>query len=326
MVDSEPGSNSPPLRVIFMGSPDFAVPVFEAVANAHEVVAVVSQPDRRAGRGRKLRPPPVKVSAQARGVEVLQPTAIKTAAFREALQAYRADVFVVAAYGRILTPALLEVPPKGCWNVHASLLPAWRGAAPIQWALIHGDAETGVTIMRMDAGMDTGDIALQRRIPIRDEDTVATLSTRLSALGAEAILEAIQRLQQGRLETTPQDHHRATRAPMLTKDDGHLDFRQPACEVACRTRGVDPWPGAHARLGTAPDAPRVKLFHPRLADPDAAGVGAPGELLCLDDHGLVVACGDGAVSFAELQLPGRKRLPAQAVLAGRSLQLGERLS
>lgn len=323
--------SSNPLRVVFMGSPELAVPCFEAVAEAHSVVCVVSQPDRPAGRGRKLRPPPVKEAAVARGIEVLQPTRVKTAAFRETLAARRADVFVVAAYGRILTPAVLDVPALGCWNVHASLLPAWRGAAPIQWSIIAGEHETGISIMKMDAGLDTGDVALQRTETIGEDDTAATLSARLSCLGAEAIREALERLRGGSLPTTPQRDEAATYAPLLTKADGHLDFRAAARDVSCRARGVDPWPGAFARLGDAPDAWRIKLFSPRIVEPppgvadrDAGDRDAPmpGRILGLDAHGLVVACGEDAVSFGELQLPGRKRLPADAVMAGRGLQIG----
>jgi methionyl-tRNA formyltransferase len=248
---------------------------------------------------------------------------------------------VVAAYGRILTPAVLDLPALGCWNVHASLLPAWRGAAPIQWSIIAGDRETGISIMKMDAGLDTGDVALQRTEPICEDDTAATLSARLSRLGAESIREALERLREGALPTTPQRDEGATYAPLLTKADGHLDFRATARTVSCRARGVDPWPGAYAQLGDAPDASRIKLFSPRAverpsgdADRDVADREAgdhdaadraspvPGCILGLDAHGLVVACGEGAVSFGELQLPGRKRLPADAVMAGRGLEIG----
>ena len=180
--------------------------------------------------------------------------------------------------------------------------------------------------MRMDAGMDTGDIAMQRRTTIQVDDTVESLSARLAALGAEAIVEALRQLQAGTLETTPQDHAQATVAPMLTKADGRLRFDGAACDLCCRARGVDPWPGAHARLGDGDDAPMVKLFAPRPVAPDAEGGGEPGEIMGLDDHGLVIACGEDRVSFAEVQLPGRKRLPAQAVLAGQKIKIGDKLT
>ena len=318
---TEPAS----LRIVFMGSPDFAVPIFEAVARRHAVVLAVTQPDRPAGRGRTLRPPPVKQAAEARGVPVLQPTAVRTWAFRERLAEAAPDALVVAAYGRILPGPVLAVPRLGAWNVHASLLPAWRGAAPIQWSILSGDPETGVTLMRMDEGMDTGDSALQRRIPISEQDTAGSLSERLAALGAEAITEALTGLAQGTLTWTPQDHERASYAPPLKKADGRLDFRQEARAVSCRARGVDPWPGAHAPLQDARGTRTVKLFAPRLCDPSEADAEAsPGEILGLDDHGLRVRCGSGAVSFGAVQVPGKRRVDAADAVRGRALQPGQR--
>lgn len=307
------------LRVVFMGSPAFAATVFEAVADHHEVVAVVSQPDRPAGRGRKLTPPPVKVAALARDLPVLQPTAIKTVAFRERLAALEADVAVVAAYGRILPEQVLETPRLGSYNAHASLLPWGRGAAPIQWALIDGLARTGVTIMRMDAGMDTGDIARQHSLDIGPQDTAGSLAERLASLGAGAMVEALDGLATaGGLALSPQDESAATQARLLTKADGRLVWTAAAHQVSGRARGVDPWPGPHARWGDQ----TVKLFGPTVR-PDR---GAPGTLLGVQDAGLVVACGDGAVAFAEVQLPGRKRLAAAAVMAGQKLRTGDVLT
>jgi len=305
-------------RVLFMGSPEFAVPTLEALTAYHEVVAAVAQPDRPAGRGRKLTAPPVKTSALAHQIPVLQPTRVKTDSFRAELAALNADVAVVAAYGRILPEAVLETPRLGSYNVHASLLPTGRGAAPIQWSIIQGDEQTGVTIMKMDRGMDTGDIALQHTTPISERDTAGSLSQTLSELGAKAMLEALERLASGELPLIPQDHAQATLAPMLQKTDGRLDWTLPARLVSSRARGVDPWPGAQAQSGDR----LVKLFDPVVT----SGTGAPGEILDVDEHGYMVACGEGSVSFAELQLPGRKRLPAQAVLAGRSLKPGDRLT
>jgi methionyl-tRNA formyltransferase len=306
------------LRALFMGSPGFAVPVLEALAEHHDVALVITQPDRPAGRGRVLTPPPVKALALARGFPVLQPTRLKPPSFAATLAALAPDVSVVAAYGRILPPAVLDVPRLGSWNVHASILPAWRGAAPIAWAIRSGDPETGVSIMRLDPGLDTGDVALVRRLAIRDDDTTGTLGPRLAALGAEALVEALARLAAGELPTTPQPPEGVTLAPPLTKADGHLALAAPARAVSCQARAMDPWPGAFVTRGDLV----VKVFGPAVL-PHA---GPPGTVLGLDDAGLVVACGAGAVAFAELQLPGRRRLPAAAVVAGRGLALGDLLA
>jgi methionyl-tRNA formyltransferase len=305
------------LRVVFFGSPEFAVPSLAAVAAQHEVVTVISQPDRPAGRGKQLTAPPTKELALRLGLPVQQPTTLKTTEFVAGLQALRADLFVVVAYGRILPQAVLDVPRLGPWNVHASLLPKLRGAAPIQWSIIRGESRTGVCIMRMEAGLDTGPVAARAETPIADDDTAGTLSARLSQLGAQLAVETIPRIAAG-LTVEPQDHPNATLAPMLKKEDGYLDFTASAREVSARARGVDPWPGPMAVLDGEP----IKLFGPRLAE----GTGVPGTVLGAGPEGLLVACGAGAITFAELQLPGRKRLPAAAVLAGRPIPAGTRLT
>jgi methionyl-tRNA formyltransferase len=212
---------------------------------------------------------------------------------------------------------VLALPRIGPYNVHASLLPRHRGAAPIQWAVIRGDARTGVAIMRMEAGLDTGPVVSTRELPISDDDTAGSLFARLATIGAELLVDTIPSLAAGTAVERTQDHGAATLAPMLKKEDGWLDFAQPARLVSARARGVDPWPGAYALL----DAEPIKLFRPRLV----AGAGAPGEVLGSTADGLAIACGDGAIAFAELQLPGRKRLPAAAVLAGRPIPVGTRL-
>jgi methionyl-tRNA formyltransferase len=305
------------LRVVFFGSPEFAVPSLEAVAARHEVVAVVSQPDRPAGRGKKLAAPPTKELALRLGLPVQQPTTLRTPEFVAGLTALRPDLFVVVAYGRILPPAVLAVPRLGPWNVHASLLPKFRGAAPIQWSIIRGESKTGVCIMQMEAGLDTGPVAATVETPIGDDDTAGALAERLSRLGADLAVETIPRIADGSAVPVPQDHPRHTLAPMLKKEDGFLDFAATAREVSCRARGVDPWPGPAALLGGEP----VKLFAPRVV----AGEGDPGTVIQAGPEGLVVACGAGAVAFRELQLPGRKRLPAAAVLAGHPIPTGTRL-
>jgi len=307
-----------PLRVVFFGSPAFAVPSLRAVAAEATLVAVVSQPDRPAGRGQTPAPPAVKVAATALGVPVIQPEKIRTPETEAALAAFAADLFVVVAYGRILPQRLLDLPRLGAWNVHASLLPRLRGAAPIQWSIIRGDARTGVSIMRMEAGLDTGPVAAVRALDIADDDTAGTLSDRLATLGAGLLAETLPAVAGGGVALAMQDHDAATLAPILTKADGHLTFDRPARAVSAHARGVDPWPGASAMLDGAP----LKLFAPRVVDAQGAAVGRPGEVLGLRPEGLAVACAPGAIAFGELQLPGRKRLPAAAVLAGHKIPAG----
>jgi methionyl-tRNA formyltransferase len=314
-------------RAIFFGSPEFAVPCLEAVAAATDLRAVVSQPDRPAGRGKQLHEPAVKTAARRLGVPVLQPEKIRTPEFEAALRAHDAEIFVVVAYGRILPPSLLALPALGPWNVHASLLPKLRGAAPIQWAIIRGEPRTGVVVMRMEAGLDTGPVAATAEATIADDDTAGTLSARLAPLGAALLAETLPRIAAGQAPLVAQDDRAATLAPPLEKEDGRLDFSQPARAVSARARGVDPWPGATARL----DGEVIKLFRPRVvgareiesvATPAPAGAGS---VLGAGPDGLIVACGDGAVAFAEMQLPGRKRLATGVVLNGRPIAPGARL-
>jgi methionyl-tRNA formyltransferase len=310
------------LRVVFFGSPDFAVPTLEAVAAVHDVALVVAQPDRPAGRGRALQAPAVKARAQELGLPVAQPERLKSddgQALLERLRVMAPDVFVVVAYGKILPQAFLDVPRLGPFNVHASLLPRYRGAAPIQWAVINGDARTGVAIMRMEAGMDTGPIVAVRETAIGADETSGELFQRLAPEGARLLVETLPMIVEGRAFFRPQDERWATTAPMLTKDDGRLDFSWPAARVAARARGVDPWPGAWTLLEGQP----LKVFRPRAVVPGASG--SPGEIVGLAPDGLVVRCGEGAVAFSELQLAGRRRLPAAAVLAGSPMAPGTRL-
>jgi methionyl-tRNA formyltransferase len=306
-------------RAVFFGSPEFAVPFLEALCGVADVVAVVSQPDRPAGRGKQLTAPAVKVAAAARGIPVLQYERVRTPEVEAELRALAADVFVVVAYGRILPQALLDVPARGCWNVHGSLLPKLRGAAPIQWSIIRGDRVTGVAVMRMEAGLDTGPVAAMREVPIGDDDTTATLARALAVAGAPLLTETLPAILDGSVRLQPQDDAAATLAPPLAKEDGRLRFDAPARAVSARARGVDPWPGATALL----DGEVVRLFGPRVL-PGPAG-GAAGTVLGLRPEGLAVACADAPIAFAELQLPGRKRLAASAVLAGRPIPPGTSL-
>jgi methionyl-tRNA formyltransferase len=318
-----------------MGSPEFAVPCLRALHGAHEIALVVSQPDKPAGRGGAIASPAVAVAAKELGVPVIQPKSARTGELERALRESGAELAAVVAYGKILPKAVLDALPRGCVNVHASLLPKYRGAAPVQWAVIDDERETGVCIMQLDEGMDTGPVLLERRTPIRDDETAGELLARLAPIGADALLEV---LAQPVWHPQPQDHARATHARMLTKADGAIDFSRPAREVAARMRGVDPWPGAQATLR----GQTIKLFtrdgvevvnsgparSPANSGPYpgtvlTASTGAPGTVLAIDDAGAHVACGTGAVIVRELQLPGRKRLAAAQVAAGRGLVVGD---
>jgi methionyl-tRNA formyltransferase len=300
------------MRAIFFGSPAFALPSLEAVAREHHVLAVVSQPDRPAGRGKRLHPSPVKELALQLGLPVEQPIKLRDGALARTLSALQPDVF-----GRILPPDLLAVPRLGAWNLHASLLPRYRGAAPIQWAVIRGESKTGVSVMRMEEGLDTGPVAASLEEPIRDDDTAGTLAERLASLGSKLLAATLLRIADGSVTLQAQDEAGATLAPLMKKEDGYLDLGASAQEVSAHARGVDPWPGATVLFGDEP----VKVFGARVIE----GVGTPGEVQGLVPQGLAVACGGGAVAFAELQIPGRKRLPAAAVLAGHPIPVGTRL-
>jgi len=298
------------MRVIFMGTPEFSVPALDALAAAHEVACVYTQPPRPAGRGKKDRPSPVQVRAEALGLPVRHPASLKGAEAQAEFAALEADVAVVVAYGLILPQAVLEAPAQGCLNIHASLLPRWRGAAPIHRAIMAGDAETGVCIMRMEAGLDTGPVLLRREVTIGAEETTGDLHDRLSALGAGAIVEALARLDG--LAPVPQPGAGVTYAAKIDKAEARVDWTRPAGEVDRLIRGLSPFPGAWTEVG----GERVKLLRSRLA----AGQGAPGQVL----SGFTVACGTGAVEVTEAQREGKRPMPVAEVLRGWSLP--ERLS
>ncbi|BDG09267.1 methionyl-tRNA formyltransferase [Anaeromyxobacter paludicola] len=305
------------MKIAFLGTPPFAVAALEALAAAgHELACVVAQPDRPAGRGQELRAPATKVWAEARGVPVLQPEKVRDGQLAAALGALAPDVLVVVAYGRILGKDLLELAPHGAVNVHASLLPRLRGAAPIQWSLAEGDRETGVSIMQMDEGLDTGDVLLQRVLPIEPADTAETLSERLSRLGGAALVEALGLLAEGRIVPAPQDHTQATLAPIIQKEHGRLDFQLPAEKLVCRLRGFTPWPGAYTTLG----GKTLKVHAARATHGDP--VMRPGTAQAMSS-GLFVACGGGtAILVTELQLEGRKRMSAADFLKGQPVPAG----
>ena len=298
------------MRVIFMGTPEFSVPALDALAAAHEVVCVYTQPPRPAGRGKKDRPSPVQVRAAALGLPVRHPVSLKDGAAQAEFAALEADVAVVVAYGLILPQAVLEAPVRGCLNIHASLLPRWRGAAPIHRAIMAGDAETGVCIMHMEAGLDTGPVLLCRAVTIGAEETTGDLHDRLSALGAGAIVEALAGLDG--LVPVPQPEAGVTYAAKIDKAEARVDWTRPAAEVDRLIRGLSPFPGAWTEVG----GERVKLLRSRLA----GGQGAPGQVL----SGFAVACGTGAVEVTEAQREGKRPMPAAEVLRG--LSLPERLA
>lgn len=307
------------MRVIFAGTPEFAALALRAIlAAGHQVPLVLTQPDRPAGRGMALHASPVKVEALAAGIEVFQPATLKDAAAQERIRAVGADVMVVAAYGLILPQSVLDLPRAGCINIHASLLPRWRGAAPIQRAILAGDAETGVCIMQMEAGLDTGPVLHAGALPITGDDTAATLHDKLAALGAQLIVETLARLP---LAPLAQSLDGVTYAAKIDKAEAPLDWRLSAEQLARQVRAFNPFPGATAAVdggGT------LKVWQ---ATVDAlAGGGEPGVVLAADKHGVVVACGAGALRLSELQKAGGKRLPPAQFLAGTPLAAGSRFA
>jgi methionyl-tRNA formyltransferase len=310
------------VRIVFLGSGAFAIPSFEALLDAgHDVAALVAQPDKEKGRGRALAPPATKPVAERRGVPVLQPRRIKEPEAQERVRALAPELQVVVAYGQILPRSVIDVPRLGTVNVHASLLPRYRGAAPIQWAVASGESETGVTTMLIDESLDTGPTLLARSTPIGAEETAEELSPRLARLGAEVLLETVDALARGTLTPTPQDHARATMAPLLKKDDGRIDWMLPAGAIANRVRGFTPWPGTVTAVGGRD----LKLIRTRpLA---GAAREPPGTIVALDREGIVVACGGGTrLLLTEVQPESRKAMPAAAFAAGARLSPGAPLA
>jgi methionyl-tRNA formyltransferase len=306
------------LRLAFFGTPELAATILGHLLEAgqDDVVCVVCQPDKPRGRKRQVEAPPVKLRAEAAGLEVLQPTKMRDGSLARALTERRVELAVVAAYGRILTQDSLDAPTHGCWNVHASLLPRHRGASPIQHAILAGDAETGVDVMRMTAGLDEGPVLLERRLAIAPDWTAGRLSEALAELGGRAIVEAIARARAEGLEVRPQDDAAATYAPLIRKEDGHLDLRQPAAALARRVRAFDPWPGTFLRR---PEGP-LRILRAEASPGD----GFPGRVVGLDD-GLILGTGDGRLVVREVQPPGKRPMPVADFLrgAGRGLTVGD---
>lgn len=314
------------MRVVFWGTPDFALPSLRAlIGEGHDVVGVVTRPDRPRGRGRVLSPPPVKRAATEEGIQVLQPERAGDAGFRQDLETLEPELSVVVAYGQILPREVLDLPQRGSINVHASLLPELRGAAPINWAIIRGHERTGVTVMRMVEAMDAGPILFQVEEPIGEQETATDLWSRLSEVGAAALVESLALLEIDALDEVEQDHDRATFAPRLTREDAHVDWSGSARSVANRIRGMDAVPGAWTRL----DGTELKVYRP-LPVPDQAADAEPGTVVAVKPHdaevGMVVACGGGVVQIREVKPAGKRRMTTVAWLRGGGAGQGDRLA
>jgi methionyl-tRNA formyltransferase len=312
------------VRIVFLGSGAFAIPGFEELLDSgHDVVALVTQPDRQKGRGKSLAPPPLKPVAQARGVPVLQPRRVRDEEAQDALRRLAPELQVVVAYGQILPRAVIDIAARGTVNLHASLLPKLRGAAPIQWAIANGERTTGVSTMLIDEGLDTGPVLLQRKLAIGSSETSADLEPRLARLGADVLAETVRGLSDGLLQPTPQDGEGATLAPLLTKEDGRLDWARRAGELDCRIRGFHPWPGAFSSLGGR----TLKVRRARPLPPLAGDTeGEPGTVLAVGGDGVVVACGEATrLLLVEVQPESRRAMDAAAFAAGARLRPGDRL-
>lgn len=303
-------------RVIFMGTPDFAVPCLARLVEISDVVAVVTQPDRPKGRGQKLLPPPVKVFAQEHGIAVYQPVRVKAPDFVDVLRGLAPDLIVVVAFGQILSKEILSLPPLGCINVHASLLPRYRGAAPMQWAIVRGEKETGVTTMFMDEGLDTGDMLMRETLPITQAMTAAELHDAMMKLGADVLEKTLFSLSEGTLKRTPQDDALSTYAPLLDKEVGRIDWKKSAQEIHDLVRGLNSWPGVYTMLA----GQKFKIWRTRLAE----GTAEPGEIVSVTKQGLLVGTGEGMLEILELQAPSKKKMAAGDYVRGHGLQLPAR--
>ncbi|WP_243369812.1 methionyl-tRNA formyltransferase [Geotalea sp. SG265] len=306
------------MRIIFMGTPDFACPTLQKLIDRkEEVVAVFTQPDRPKGRGQQTLPPPVKVLAEKYGIPVMQPLKVRVPEVVESIRELAPDLIVVVAFGQILPKSLLEIPTHGCINVHASLLPRWRGAAPLNWCIIAGDTETGVTTMMMDVGLDTGDMLLKKTTPIDPDENTQSLHDRLSTIGAEALAETLDLLKAGKLVQEKQDDSLTCYASMLKKEDGLINWNKEPLAIKNLVRGMTPWPGTYTFL----DGKMLKVYRVRTAE----GKGTPGTVLATGKQGLEIACAGGSIVIEELQLEGKKRLPAGDFLAGYKIAPGAKL-
>ena len=303
-----------------MGTPSFAVPTLRAIHESnHELIGVVTQPDKPRGRGRKLGISPVKELAMGLRLPIMQPETTRDEAFIEEVNRMSPDLIVVAAYGRMLTRELLDLPPHGCINVHASLLPKYRGAAPIQWAIVNGERRTGVTVMKMDEGMDTGDILLTQEVGITDTDTAQSLHDKLAQVGAGLVINALDGVERGTIRPAPQENSMASYAPPLKKEDGLIDWSRAAREIYNRIRGLDPWPGAFTYLRGS----RLKVFSGEVIDEEVRDT--PGKVVQSEPEGVKVSTGTGFLVIEEVQLEGRKRMPIREFLIGNEIPPGTQL-
>ncbi len=309
-------------RALFFGTPDFSVPSLEALAEIATVVGVVCQPDRPSSRGLKVTAPPVKTRALSLGFPVVQPTKLRTGEFAEWVRAQNADLALVIAYGRILPQDVLDGPRLGCVNVHASILPKYRGAAPIAWAIVRGEKETGITLMKMDAGMDTGDVLEIVRTPIGEDETAGALSMRLSQLGAETVGEGLPRFVRGELVPRAQDHARASMAPLLEKEMGRIDWTHSASQIHDHVRGMNPWPMASTYSKRA----RVIVHETKRVDGVFSRPTRPGEVVIADKSRVVVACGEGLVELRRVQREGRQAVTGAAWFLGRGVRENDLLT
>ncbi|PKM67023.1 MAG: methionyl-tRNA formyltransferase [Firmicutes bacterium HGW-Firmicutes-2] len=309
------------MRILFMGTPDFSVPTLECLIDSeHEIIGVVTQPDKPKGRGKHIIHPPVKVVALEKGIPVYQPNKVKEQDFMDAMVALKPDLAVVVAFGQILPKAFLELPKYGCINIHASLLPKYRGAGPIQWAVIHGEATTGVTTMYMDVGLDTGDMLLKETVAIEPNETGGSLHDKLSVIGGPLILKTIQAMVENHLVRQPQDNALSTYAPMLNKELGNIDWNQPADRIERLVRGLNPWPSAY----TYYEGKLLKIWESEVVRSDALDIPI-GSIYEIRDDGFVVKCKEDALLIKNLQLQGKKRMSTPDFLRGHQIQLGQLL-
>ena len=305
------------MKVIYMGTPDFSVGALEAIIKAgHEVVLVVTQPDKPKGRGKAMQASPVKECALSHGIQVFQPTKIRESENVEYLRKFGADIFVVAAFGQILPKSILDMPKYGCVNIHASLLPKYRGAAPIQWAVINGDEVTGVTTMLMNEGIDTGDMIAKKQVRLAEDETGGSLFDRLADTGAELIVETMKMLEEGTAEFTPQNSEEATHTSMISKELGSIEWSKPAAEIERLIRGLNPWPSAYTRL----KGKTFKIWKAQVVEVSSSD--KPGTIIKIGKDELLVQTGEGALSLIEVQLEGKKRMDVASFLRGCQIEEG----